>query len=106
MSNVQYYTLSSRKGQLPTYAMVLVGSSHVTGGITTFMINKVQTLASTDVGAIQKLFGKLSLLGKKAAIAMDMSAKSPSASWSDDGTPFKAKKARRFALSPSDASIQ
>ena len=106
MSNVQYYTLSSRKGQLPTYAMVLLGSSHVTGGITTFMINKVQTLASTDVGAIQKLFGKLSLLGKKAAIAMDMSAKSPSASWSDDGTPFKAKKARRLALSPSDASFQ
>ena len=74
--------------------------------LTTLMMNKVQTLAPTDVGAIQKLFGKLSLLGKKAAIAMDMSAKSPSASWNDDGTPFTAKKARRLTLSPSDASIQ
>ena len=106
MSNVQYYTLSSRKGQLPTYAMVVVGSSHVTGGVTTFMIDKVQTLASTDIGATQRLFAKLSLLGKKASIAMDASSKSPKPSSDCDITPFKAKKARRLTLSPTDASIE
>ena len=32
MNNVQHFTLSSRKAKQPTYAMVVLGSSHVSRG--------------------------------------------------------------------------
>ena len=102
MSNVQNYTLTSRKAHQPTYAMVVLGSSHVTEGVTTFMMNKVQPLASADVAATQKLFGKLSLLAKKAGIAMDTSPTSRDDTW----TPFHAKKARRLTCTPTDDSME
>ena len=103
MNNVQYFTLSSRKPQQPVYAMVVVGSAHVTNKVTTFMINKVQIIAAADVDLVCKLFGKLSTLSKQ--ISNDTTPRSSTSAWSDTLTPFRAKKARRLTGTPTDASM-
>ena len=103
MSNVQYFTLSSRKSQQPVYAMVVVGSAHLADNVTTFMINKVQIVDPADVQSICKVFGKLSMLSKSRC--HDATPRSSTPTWSDTHTPFRAKKTRRLTATPTDASM-
>ena len=105
MSNVQHFTLSSRKAKQPTYAMVILGSSHVSEGITNFMMNKVQLLTSDDIVAAQKLFTKLSLVSDMSGNAIAASPASHKREWTLDVSPFRAKRAKRLTSWPSADSI-
>lgn len=105
MSNVQHVTLSSRKAKQPTYAAVVLGSSHMHNGATNFMLNKVQILAPAEIAPTRKLFHKLALLGDRSRNAADASAVTPKREWTDSSSPFSAKRARQLASCPTDVSI-
>ena len=106
MSNVQHFTLSSRKAKQPTYAMVVLGSSHVADGTIKFMLNEVQMLTSDDVASTRKLFRKLSFLSDRSGNAMDAASPSQKREWTDTISPFRAKRARKLADCPTDASME
>ena len=104
MENVQYFTLSSRKGREPTYAMVVLGSSHISNKVTNFMANKVQTIAPTDLISVRKAFDKLWLLSKKAGEESGTPG-SQKREWTGMTTPYHAKKARQLCWTPTDGSM-
>jgi hypothetical protein len=104
MNNVQYFTLSSRKAQQPVYAIVVVGSAHVANKVTTFMMNKVQTMAVEDVEPTRQIFAKLCVLSKR--IAQEVTSPAAKMPWSEALTPYRAKKSRRLTMTPTDTSIE
>ena len=104
MNSVQYFTLSSRKAQQPVYAIVVVGSAHVANKVTTFMMNKVQTMAVEDVESTRQIFAKLCVLSKR--IAQEVTSPAAKMSWSEALTPYRAKKSRRLMMTPTDTSIE
>ena len=103
MQNVQSFTMSSRAGKEPYYALIVVSSAHVTesSGFITFMVDKVQPIQSADVPAYRKTLVKLSAISKDARTAGATDAKRPF----DPRTPLEAKKTRRLSQSPTDASL-
>ena len=105
MSNVQYFTLASRKAKQPTYAMVVLGSSHVSDGITNFMMNKVQLLTSDDIEDTRNLFSKLSVLSERVGTAMDSPAASQKREWTETNSPFRAKRAKKLTFAPTDDAM-
>ncbi len=79
------------------------GSAQVTNKVTTFMINKVQTVADANVEMVVKLFGKLATLSTRTFGEATPGDSTPE--WSESFTPFRAKKARRLTGSPTDESM-
>ena len=105
-SNVQFYTLSSTKPREPTYALVVLGSSHIAEGVVHHMMNKVQRLAASDLQAIKTHCKKLWFLCKKNAVLQSTSP-APKRDVADSTTQtFKAKRAKRLSAQPTDASIE
>jgi hypothetical protein len=104
MNNVQCFTLSSRKARQPVYAIVVVGSAHVANKVTTFMMNKVQTIAVEDVEHIRTVFGKLCVLSKK--IARDVTPGAAKTPRSETPSPYQASKTRRLMMTPTDVSME
>ena len=100
MSNVQYFTLASHKAKQPTYAMVVLGSSHVPNGITNFMVNKVQLLTSDDIADTRKLFSKLSFLSDRVGNAMGASSAMQKREWTETLSPFRAKRTKKLSNVP------
>ena len=62
MKHVHFFVLISRKAKEPVYAIVVVGSIHITDNQTTFMINKVQSIDTKDVPPPCEFFSKFSTL--------------------------------------------
>ena len=106
MNNVQYFTLSSRKANQATYAVVLLGSSHISEGITNFMMNKAQLVESDDMPNTRKLFETLSFLCKTAGNNMDASSASQEREWNESISPFRAKRARSLGREPTDDPME
>ena len=103
MSNVQCYTLSSRKGKEPVYAMVVLASAHDGTNGTTFIVDKIQLLEKDRVDAVRLVLHKLSLLSLRYNAESQVVG---TTCWEGDRTPLHAKKARRLCHSPTDADME
>ena len=59
--NVQDYTLTGRKTQEPVYAMVIISSVQEVSGITTYMVDKVNTriIDGNNISSVRRLLRKL-----------------------------------------------
>ena len=102
MSNVQCYTLSSREGKKPVYAMVVVANAYDgTRGIT-YMVDKVKTLNSDAVGIVKSVMDKLYHLFLR--VGSDTHEATASC-WDGDCTPLQVKKSRRLGYSPTDIDL-
>ena len=95
--NVHNFTLSSRIANQPVYPMALVASAYASGAETTFMMDKVHIINEAKLAAVCTVLRKLHMLscssigGKRAC--------------PPDATPLNAKKSRKLAESPTDASL-
>ena len=102
MSTVQSYTLSSREGKKPVYAMVLLGSAYTGTDGVTYMVDKVRILNDDSVSNAMLLMSMLSrLFSQVVADKRGM----PNACWDSDCTPLQVKKARRLSYSPTDGDL-
>ena len=102
MDNVQYYSLSSRKGKEPVYAVVALASAHDSGNGLTIMVDKVHCLDKDRVPAVRSVFQKLCLLSLRYR---DDGQAASTPSWEGEHTPRHAKKARRLSASPTDVDM-
>ena len=102
MDNVQYYSLSPRKGKEPVYAVVVLASAHDSGNGLTIIVDKVHCLDKDQVPAVRSVFQKLSLLSLRYR---DDGQAASMASWEGEHTPYNAKKARRLSASPTDDGL-
>ena len=102
--NVQDYTLTSRRSKEPVYAMVIVSSVQEVSGVTTYMVDKVNTrmIDSSNISTVRSLFRKLARI-PHASESHGKLNKTPE--WLPDQTPYAAKKARRLSASPTDGSM-
>ena len=94
--NVQNYTLSARKPKQPVCAMALVASAHASGEETTFMMDKVHIINEADLAAVCTVLRKMHMLS--------CSSVGGKREYPPDATPLDAKKSRKLAESPTDAS--
>ena len=95
--NVQNFTLSSRTGNKPVYAMALVASAHTSDGETTFMMDKVQIINEADLAEVCTVLRKLHMLSDPS---VGEKRECPS-----DATPLSARKSRKLTESPTDVSL-
>ena len=102
--NVQDYTLTSRKPTEPVYAVIIISSVQEVSGVTTFMVDKVNTrmIDSCNISTVRSLFRKLARI-PHASESHGKLNKTPE--WLPDQTPYAAKKARRLSASPTDGSM-
>ena len=96
MSNVQWYTLSSREAKKPVYAMVVVASAcEKTHGIT-YMVDKVKTLNEDNVEMVKSVMEKLYHLFLRVE---PNKSEATASCWDSDCTPLQVK-SRRLSFSP------
>ena len=102
--NVQDYTLTSRNPKEPVYAVIIISSVQEVSGVTTYMVDKVNTrmVDSSNISTVRSLFRKLARI-PHASESHGKLNKTPD--WLPDQTPYKAKKARRLSASPTDGSM-
>ena len=100
-TNVQFFTLSSRKAKDPIYALVSLGRSYMANGTPHFMINKVHTIEPRQVSDSKILFKKLQMLSTKMGRPSDATAQTPA----QRRTSFGAKRARTLGVCPTDVSM-
>ena len=103
--NVQDYTLTSRNPKEPIYAVIIISSVQEVSGVTTYMVDKVNTrmMNSSNISTVRSLFRKLARI-PHASESHGKLNKTPE--WLPDQTPYAAKKTRRLsASSPSDGSM-
>ena len=98
MDNLLYYKLAPPRPGGIQYALALV--SNVGNG--NFMIDYVESIGLENVEDYKKVLRKLATLAYGATFSATP-AKRPS--WSPTRTPFAAKKVRKLAQSPTDASL-
>ena len=105
MNNVQFFTLSSRKPKEAVYAVVVITSVHTVDKMNTFMMNKVHVIPETDVLDWSNALKMLSVLSKRSSLdAGPRRASTPL--WSEEMSPFHAKKARRLYYQPTDVEMK
>ena len=99
-----YYKIAPPKPGAIQYALALVSgltaASESRKG--NFMIDYLEPIGSTEIEAYKKALRKLATLSKTATFAASPAEDTP---WSPSSTPFKARKTRRLAESPTDASL-
>ena len=102
--NVQDYTLTSHKPKEPVYAVVIVSSVQEVSGVTTYMVDKVNThmINSSNISSVRSLFRKLARI---APVSESDGKLNKTPEWLPDQTPYKAKKARRLSASPTDDQL-
>ena len=87
------------------YAVVVIRSAHTVDKMTTFMMNKVHVIPETDVLHWSNALEMLSILSKQSSLhAGPRRASTPL--WSEEMSPFHAKKARRLYYQPTDAEMK
>ena len=91
VDNVQYYSLSPRKGKDTVYAVVVLAIARDSGNGLTIMVDKVNCLDKDQVPAARAVFQKLSLLSLRYR---DDSQVASMASWEGERTSYNAKKAK------------
>ena len=102
LNNVQYYTLSPRKGKEPVTAVVVFASAHDSGNVLTIMVDKVHRPDKDQVPAVRSVFAKLSLLSLRYR---DDGQAASMASCEGEHTPYNTKKARRLSATPTDDGL-
>ena len=95
--NVQNVTLTPRNAKHPVYAMALVASAYASGAETTFMMDKVHIINEADLAAVCTVLRKMHMLS--------CSSVGGKREYPPDATPLDAKKSRKLAESPTDASL-
>ena len=102
MSTVQCYTLSSREGKKPEYAVVvLANASSGTHGVT-YMVDKVRILNTDSVSQVKSLMNTLYQLFLSVG---SHKHESTALCWDGDCTPLQVKKSRRLSCSPTDVDL-
>ena len=104
MSNMQFFTLASRRPREAVYAMVVLSSSHnLSSGETKFMVSKVQQLKPEELVSARHLFRKLWTLSRRFGGEQwnAFQVLSPDA----PATPFQVRKARKLGHTPTDESM-
>ena len=102
MSNVQCYTLSSREGKKPVYAMVVVASVYGSTHGIIYMVDKVTILDPDSVGGVRSVMDKLYHLFLRVGSDKDATTTS---CWDGECTPLQVRKSRRLGHSPTDADL-
>jgi hypothetical protein len=102
--NVQDYTLTSRRPKEPVYAVVIIPSVQEVSGVTTYMVDKVNThmIDSGNISSVRSLFRKLTRI---AQVSESHGKLNKTPEWLPDQTPYKAKKTRRLSASPTDDQL-
>ena len=102
--NVQDYTLTSRRPKDPDYAVVIISGVQEVSGVTTYMVDKVNThmIDSDNISSVRSLFRKLSRI---AQVSESHGKLNKTPDWLPDQTPYKAKKTRRLSASPTDDQL-
>ena len=103
MDNVQYYSLSSRQGRDPVYALLVISSVAVAAEKRTFMVDKIRIIPDKSSVA-----SYLPLLSKLNTLSMGLECEGTNARtppWKEDQTPYSAKKARTLSEYPSGDSL-
>jgi len=96
--NIQNATLTPRNAKRPVYAMALVASAYASGAETTFMMDNLHIINEADLAAVCTVLRKLHML---SCSSVGGKRECP-----PDATPLNAKKPRRLAESPTDASLE
>ena len=101
---MQDYTLTSRKPKEPVYAVVIISRVQEVSGVTTYMVDKVNTrmIDSTNISSVRSLFRKLARI---AQVSESHGKLNKTPEWLPNQTPYTAKKARRLSASPTDGSM-
>jgi len=101
---VQDYTLTSPRPKDPVYAVVIISSVQEVSGVTTYMVDKVNThlIDSSNISSVRSLFRKLARLAQASGSDEKLN-KTPD--WLPHQSPYTAKKARRLSASPTDAEM-
>ena len=102
--NVQDYTLTSRRPKDAVYAVVIISGVQEVSGVTTYMVDKVNThmIDSDNISSVRSLFRKLSRI---AQVSESHGKLNKTPDWLPDQTPYKAKKTRRLSASPTDDQL-
>ena len=103
MDNVQYYSLSSRQGREPVYALLVISSVAVAAEKRTFMVDKIRIIP--DKSSVSSY---LPLLSKLNTLSMGLECEGTNARtppWKEDQTPYSAKTARTLSHYPSGDSL-
>ena len=102
--NVQDYTLTSRRPKDAVYAVVIISGVQEVSGVTTYMVDKVNThmIDSDNISSVRSLFRKLSRI---AQVSESHGKLNKTPEWLPDQTPYKAKKTRRLSASPTDDQL-
>lgn len=102
--NVQEYTLTSRRPKDAVYAVVIISGVQEVSGVTTYMVDKVNThmIDSGNISSVRSLFRKLSRI---AQVSESHGKLNKTPDWLPDQTPYKAKKTRRLSASPTDDQL-
>ena len=101
---MQDYTLTSRRPKEPVYAAVIISSVQEVSGVTTYMVDKVNThmIDSSNISSVRSLFRKLARI---AHVSESLGKLNKTPEWLPDQTPYSAKKARRLSASPTDDQL-
>ena len=106
MSNVQDFTLTTRKPKEPVYALIIISNVHFNDSSNenlTYMVDKVGIVQSSDdVPMIRSLLRKLA---QTTPLSSKLSRTTQEAGFRDDQTPYVAKKARHLCNTPTDVSL-
>ena len=104
MDNLMHYKMAPPKPGSVQYALALVSGFTAATDSTTgsLMIDYVESIASDNIEDYKKALRKLATLAQGATFATSPAKR---LSWSPTRTPFNAKRARKLAHSPTDASL-
>ena len=104
MEKLMHYKLAPPKPGSMQYALALVSrvSAATESRTSNVMIDYVEPIGSDSVEEYKQILRKLATLANGATFA---ASPIKGASWSPKGTPFQARKIRKLAQSPTDASL-
>ena len=107
MENVQDYTLSSRRGKEPVYALIVISSvreaPEKSSNANIYMVEKVQPVKSESVESLRPILRRLTRFAMKASNST--ATHGTPIKWTPDRGPGHAKKARRLGAHTTDAEM-
>ena len=103
--NVQDFTLTGRNPKEPVYALIIISSVQERSGVTTFMVDKVNTdmVHKDNIESIRGLLRKFA--GISSMPEVEGKSKKLSELPFEEVSPYKAKRARRLCDFPTDPEL-
>ena len=104
--NVQDFTLTGRRPKEAVYALIVISGVHDVEGVSprrTYMVDKVNLVTQPE--SIPMLRSLLRKLARIPTTSQCEGKPNSTPDWSNDKTPYAAKKARRLGVSPTGSEM-